>query len=214
VYLPPKFALTPEQTAAALADAGFAQLVSHTVEGMLVTPLPLLYDPGRHALIGHVSRANPHRQAAGAVSVAIFAGPQGYVSPGWYPTKAETGRVVPTWNYEVLVVHGRLRVHDDPAWLREVVTRLTDRYEAGRPRPWRVDDAPADYLRAQLGGIVGIELPVERAEGKAKMSQNQPERNRAGVIAGLTAEGRRDVADRVAAHNAPPHPARADAHTP
>jgi transcriptional regulator len=200
VYLPPKFALRPDQIDAALADAGFAQLVSWTSTGLVVTPLPLLYDADRHALLGHVARGNTHWHAAGAESVAIFTGPQAYISPGWYPTKAETGRVVPTWNYEILNAHGRLRVHDDPDWVLDVVTRLTDRHEAGRARPWRVADAPADFTRTQLRGIVGVELPVERVEAKAKMSQNQPAANRAGVVAGLTAAGESpDVAERVRA---------------
>jgi len=202
VYLPPKFALSPERIDAVLAEAGFAQLVSHTTAGLVVTPLPLLYDAERHALLGHVARANDHWRAAGAESVAIFTGPQAYVSPSFYPTKAETGKVVPTWNYEVLNVYGTLRVHDDPDWLLDLVTRLTDRHEAGRDRPWRVADAPASYTRAQLNGIVGVELPVERVEAKAKMSQNQPARNRAGVITGLAASQSAldaQVSDRVAA---------------
>lgn len=187
MYLPQKFALSPERIDAVLADGGFAQLVSFAPTGLVVTPLPLLYDAGRHALLGHVARGNEHWRAAGAESVAIFTGPQAYVSPGFYPTKTETGKVVPTWNYEVLNVHGTLAVHDDAEWVLDLVTRLTDRHEAGRTQPWRVSDAPASYLRAQLNGIVGVELHVERVEAKAKMSQNQPARNRAGVIAGLAA---------------------------
>jgi transcriptional regulator len=200
VYLPPKFALDPDQIDVALAAAGLAQLVSWTSTGLVVTPLPLLYDADRRALLGHVARGNTHWHADGAESVAIFTGPQAYISPGWYPAKAETGRVVPTWNYEVLNVHGRLRVHDNPDWVLDVVTRLTDRHEAGRAQPWRVADAPADFTRAQLRGIVGVELPVERVEAKAKMSQNQPAANRAGVVAGLTAAGEApDVAERIRA---------------
>ena len=202
MYLPPKFVLTPEHIDAVLADAGFAQLVSHTAAGLVVTPLPLLYDAEKHALQGHVARANGHWRAAGAESVAIFTGPQAYVSPSFYPTKIETGKVVPTWNYEILTVYGTLHIHDDPEWLLDLVTRLTDRHEAGRAQPWRVADAPASYTRAQLNGIVGVELPVERVEAKAKMSQNQPARNRAGVIAGLAASGSAldvEVSERVAA---------------
>ncbi|AKS32141.1 FMN-binding negative transcriptional regulator [Mycolicibacterium goodii] len=202
MYLPPKFALSSERIDAALAQAGFAQLVSHAATGLVVTPLPLLYDVERHALLGHVARANDHWRAAGAETVAIFTGPQAYVSPSFYPTKTETGKVVPTWNYEVLNVYGTLRVHDDPQWLLDLVTRLTDRHEAGRAQPWRVADAPASYTRAQLNGIVGVELTVERVEAKAKMSQNQPPRNRAGVVAGLAASGSAldaEVSERVAA---------------
>lgn len=202
MYIPRKFALTDEQTAAALAEADFAQLVSHTPTGLLVTPLPLMYHRANHSLIGHVSRANPHWHAAGADSVAIFAGPDAYISPGFYATKTETGKVVPTWNYEILNVHGRLIIHDDPEWLLDLVTKLTDRHEAGRPQRWRVTDAPESYTQSQLRGIVGVELGIVKVEGKAKMSQNQPDRNRAGVIAGLrTSAAPLDqlVADRVAA---------------
>ena len=122
MYIPRKFALTDEQTAAALAEADFAHLVSHDPSGLLVTPLPLMYDAGAHSLIGHVSRANPHWRADGAESVAIFAGPHAYISPGFYETKNETGKVVPTWNYEILNVYGRLVIHDDPDWLLHLVT--------------------------------------------------------------------------------------------
>ena len=202
MYIPRKFALTDEQTAAALAAADFAQLVSHHPSGLLVTPLPLIYDESSHSLIGHVSRANPHWHADGAESVAIFTGPDTYVSPNFYATKAETGKVVPTWNYEVLNVYGRLVIHDDPDWVLDLVTRLTNRHEAARPEPWQVTDAPEAYTQSQLRGIVGVELTITKVEGKSKMSQNQPDRNRAGVIAGLReSDVPRDqlVADRVAA---------------
>ncbi|MHC9297126.1 FMN-binding negative transcriptional regulator [Mycobacterium sp. LTG2003] len=204
MYLPPKFALTAEETGAALQQAGFAHLVSYASSGLVVTPLPLLYDSERHSLIGHVARANPHSQAAGAESVAVFAGPQAYVSPGFYATKAETGKVVPTWNYEVLNVYGRLELHDDPEWVLAMVTKLTDRHEQDRPQPWRVTDAPETFTRGQLNAIVGVELPVDRVEAKAKMSQNQPARNREGVIAGLAASDSPSdltVSERVAARN-------------
>jgi transcriptional regulator len=203
MYIPREFSLTDEQTASALAAAEFAQLVSHTpAAGFLVTPLPLIYDQSSHSLIGHVSRANPHWRADGAESVAVFTGPEAYISPSLYATKSETGKVVPTWNYEVLTVYGRLVVHDDVDWLRDLVTRLTDRHESPRPEPWQVTDAPTDFIESQLRGIVGIELAITTVQAKAKMSQNQPDRNRAGVITGLRASiAPRDqlMADRVAA---------------
>ena len=198
MYIPRLFALSDEETEAALTQAEFAQLVTHDASGFLVTPLPLIYD-GR-SLVGHVSRANPHWHADGKESVAIFSGPHAYISPTFYATKAETGKVVPTWNYEILNVHGTLVTHDDPDWVLNLVTRLTDRHEQGRAQPWKVSDAPESYTRAQLRGIVGVELVISKVEGKAKMSQNQPERNRAGVIAGLkesTAQSDQLVADRV-----------------
>ncbi len=203
MYIQPKFALTDEQTAAALALADFAYLVTNGPAGLLVTPLPLIYDKAQHSLVGHVSRANPHWHAGGAESVAIFTGPHTYISPSFYATKAETGKVVPTWNYEVLNVHGRLVIHDDAEWVLNLVTLLTDRHEAHRSEPWHVTDAPESYTQSQLRGIVGLELVIDKVEGKAKMSQNQPERNRDGVVAGLRESDSpqdRLVADRVAAY--------------
>jgi transcriptional regulator len=200
MYIPQKFALSDDETEAALAQAGFAQLVTHDSSGFLITPLPLIYDAARHSLVGHVSRANPHWHADGRESVAIFSGPQAYISPSFYATKAESGKVVPTWNYEVLNVYGRLVIHDDADWVLNLVTMLTNRHEQRRTQPWQVTDAPESYTRAQLRGIVGIELVISKVEGKAKMSQNQPGRNRTGVVAGLKASDEphdQVVADRV-----------------
>ena len=200
MYIPATFALSHAETEAALAQAGFAQLVTHDPSGLMVTPLPLLYDEARHSLIGHVSRANPHWHADSRESVAIFSGPQAYISPSFYATKAETGKVVPTWNYEILSVYGRLVTHDDADWVLNLVTMLTNHHERRRTQPWQVSDAPESYTRAQLRAIVGVERRISKVEGKAKMSQNQPERNRAGVVAGLRAsdEGYDQlVADRV-----------------
>jgi transcriptional regulator len=204
VYIPPKFRLTDDQVVDVLRAAALAHLVTPSPTGLLVTPLPLMYDGQRHSLVGHVARQNPHWREADpdAESVAIFAGPDAYVSPTFYPVKSETGKVVPTWNYETVTVHGHLQVHDDSAWLRGQVTALSDHHEAGRPQPWSVEDAPDHYVAGQLRAIVGIELRIVRWEGKAKMSQNQPERNQRGVIDGLAASDRprdREVAARVAA---------------
>jgi transcriptional regulator len=167
MYIPRQFSLSDEETAAALAHAEFANLVTHDPSGFIVTPLPLIYD-GR-SLIGHVSRANPHWQADGRESVAIFSGPHGYISPSLYATKAETGKVVPTWNYEVLNVHGRLVAHDDADWVLNLVTMLTNRHEQRRAEPWHVTDAPEGYTRAQLRAIVGVEIVISKVEAKAKM---------------------------------------------
>ncbi len=201
MYIPRKFALSDDETAAALAEAGFALLVTHDEAGMMVTPLPMLYDESRHSLVGHVARPNPHWRATGGESVAIFAGPQTYISPSFYATKTETGKVVPTWNYEVLNVYGRLVAHDDPEWVLDLVTMLTNHHESSRAKPWQVTDAPETFTHSQLKAIVGVELVISRVEGKAKMSQNQPERNRTGVVAGLkesSAPADHVVADRVA----------------
>lgn len=155
--------------------------------------LPLLIDPEpapKGSLRGHVARANPlwRRLPEGDV-LAVFQGPQGYVTPSWYPSKREHGQVVPTWNYAAVHVRGPLLVHDDPEWLRGLVSRLTDSQEAGRPQPWGVGDAPADYIERMLGAIVGIEIPVHSIEGKWKVSQNRQAADRAGVAAGLRAAG-------------------------
>ena len=151
--------------------------------------LPLLIDPEplpHGTLRGHVARANPvWRQAEGQEVLAIFQGPQSYVTPSWYPSKRETGQVVPTWNYAVVHAHGQLVVHDDRAWLRALVTRLTDQQEAALATPWHVDDAPAGYLERMLGAIVGIEIPITRLMGKWKVSQNRISADRAGVVEGL-----------------------------
>ncbi|NGX10477.1 FMN-binding negative transcriptional regulator [Mycobacteroides franklinii] len=200
MYVPKNFAMLDEETAAALANVDLAHLVTHDADGYLVTPIPLLYRTATNTLVGHVSRANPHWRRTGP-SVAIFAGPQAYISPSFYATKAETGKVVPTWNYEVLTVHGVLTAHDDPDWVRTLVTELTDRHEQGRDAPWGIDDAPAAFTAAQIRAIVGIELSIDQVEGKKKMSQNQPERNRTGVIEGLRRSDRSSdqyVAERVA----------------
>ena len=198
MYIPRQFALSDGETESALAHASFATLVTHDPSGFLVTPLPLIYDGD--SLIGHVSRANPHWKADGQESVAVFSGPEAYISPSFYATKSETGKVVPTWNYEVLTVYGRLVAHDDPDWVLNLVTRLTNRHEQGRAEPWQVTDAPESYTRAQLRAIVGVQLVISKVEGKAKMSQNQPERNRTGVVAGLKqsdSSADQIVADRV-----------------
>ena len=163
-----------------------------------VTLLPMLHEAapaplGR--LIGHVARANPQwRRLDGAVAaMALFQGGDDYVSPSWYPSKAEHGRVVPTWNYEAVVAWGRLTVLPEPAQILPIVTALTRRHEgaraaAGKGEAWQVGDAPADFVQAQLKGIVGLALVIERLEGKRKLSQNRSEADRAGVFAGLARE--------------------------
>jgi transcriptional regulator len=136
-----------------------------------------------------LSRGNPQGVEDGAQALAIFLGPDAYVSPSWYPTKRETGKVVPTWNYVAVHAYGQLRTFDDPERLLDLVTRLTARHEGPRTQPWAVADAPADFIQSQLKGIVGLELPIERLEGKWKMSQNRPAQDCAGVVDGLDREG-------------------------
>jgi len=165
-------------------DFPFATVVTHSDAGLVANHLPFEM-VGDNLLHGHVARGNELRQADGAEVLLIFRGPDGYISPNWYPSKHETGREVPTWNYAVVHVHGRLRVVEDAAWLRTLLERLTDRHEAGLLAPWKVSDAPADHIEKSLRGIVGLEIAIERIEGKFKLSQNHPEANRLGVIDGL-----------------------------
>lgn len=138
-------------------------------------------------LRGHVARANPLWQeiSDGLPVLAVFNGPDAYISPNFYPTKRETGEVVPTWNFAVVRVHGRLRAIDDVEWVRAFVVDLTNRNEAKQAQPWAVTDAPASYVDMMLGAIVGIELAIDRIEGKFKLSQNRSEADQAGVISGL-----------------------------
>ncbi|HXH83648.1 MAG TPA: FMN-binding negative transcriptional regulator [Candidatus Tectomicrobia bacterium] len=161
--------------------------------GLEANHLPFELDPEPAplgTLRAHVSRANPVWQdvTADVEALVIFQGPQAYVTPAWYETKRESGRVVPTYNYAVVHAYGRLRVVEDRDWLRGLVTRLTDRFEAGRADRWRVTDAPEEFVERMLGGIVGLELPVSRMLGKWKVSQNRPAPDRAGVVRGLRAE--------------------------
>ena len=167
-----------------------AQLVTVGDDGVPdATFLPVLWEGDR--LVGHLARANAHwrRIVAGSPALAIVAGRDTYVSPSWYATKAEHGKVVPTWNYSVVHLRGRIVVHDDPAWVRALVTRLTDRHESSRDEPWAVTDAPSDYIEKNLRPIVGVELVVESVEAKAKLSQNRSDEDRTGVARGLAADG-------------------------
>lgn len=149
--------------------------------------VPFLVDATDRRALAHVARANPlWRSADGATALLIVTGADAYVSPSYYATKRETGRVVPTWNYTAVHAHGTLRVHHDTGWLREQVDRLTDRHEQPRDEPWATTDAPADYVERNLRAIVGIELVVDRLEAKRKLSQNRSADDFAGVVAGLT----------------------------
>ena len=174
-----------------------ATLVTTTAQGLEANHIPLLIDlepTPLGTLRGHVARANPvwHTFDAGRDVLAVFQGPQAYITPSWYPTKAQTGKVVPTWNYAVIHAHGPLKIIDDAEWLRKLVTRLTESQELPRAKPWHVTDAPADYIDTMLKAIVGIEIPVRSMQGKWKMSQNRLPQDRDGVIAGL--ETRSDAA--------------------
>lgn len=193
MYIPEHFAARPQAVAGLLAGLGAADLITVTEDGLVATFLPLLFDPavGEHgALLGHVARNNDQwRRAALGEALVIAHGVDGYVSPSYYASKAEHGRVVPTWNYVTAHVYGTLIVHDDPEWVGDLVRRLTERHEAGREHPWSVDDAPAAYVAGQLRAIVGVELRISRVEAKAKLSQNRPAADIDGVVEGLEGRG-------------------------
>ena len=173
-------------------------LVTAGPDGLVANPVPFLIDPGEGAgtLRAHVARANGQWRELEAVAdcLVVFQGPQDYVTPSWYATKRETGKVVPTWNYATVHAWGRPRVIEDPAWLARQTHDLTRAMEEPRPAPWAVEDAPADYIAGQVRGIVGIEIPIARIQAKWKMSQNRSAADQAGVVAGYRAEGRDDMA--------------------
>ncbi len=189
MYVPAAFAVTdPVEIEAILGRLDFGCLVTHDADGLFASHLPFLYDAERRVLRGHLARANPQwRRAETAEALAIFQGPNAYVSPGWYPSKGEHGRVVPTWNYEVVHVYGRLDWRMDEGWLIGFLAALTDRFERRRAAPWAITDAPVDYVRGLAGAIVGLELQAERVEAKRKLSQNRSEPDRMGVAAALAA---------------------------
>jgi transcriptional regulator len=189
MYLPDMFAVTnPAEIDAILGSSGLGCLVTHGPDGLFASHLPFIYDPAEKTLRGHLAAANPHRGVAGdSEAMVVFQGASAYVSPGFYPSKVEHGRVVPTWNYEATHVHGRLVWHEDRAWLRANVAALTERFERGRDQPWTIDDAPASFIGGMLGAIVGVEVRITRVEAKRKLSQNRNAADRAGVIAGLGA---------------------------
>jgi transcriptional regulator len=192
MYVPPAFR---EDDLAALhgtmRETRLANLVTATAEGVTATPLPLFLVPDEGpygTLYGHLARGNPQwRLPPTNDALALFMGPDAYVSPSWYPSKLEHGKVVPTWNYIAVHAFGPVEFFTDADRLLEVVTRLTNLHEQSRARPWAVTDAPENFVRAQLKGIVGLRLPIARLEGKRKMSQNRSAEDRAGVTAGLTA---------------------------
>jgi transcriptional regulator len=198
VYLPPAFQEDRTDVLhAAIRGSGLATLVTLGPDGLVASHIPLLLEPEPApygTLIGHVARPNPQARGATGPALAIFHGPDAYITPSWYETKRATGKVVPTWNYVAVHATGPISFFDDPERLLEVVTRLTERHESGRAAPWAVSDAPADFVQGMLKGIVGLSIRIERLEGKWKMSQNRPPADRDGVVAGLTAEGQPAVA--------------------
>lgn len=160
----------------------------------MANAIPLLLEaaPGeKGTLRGHLARANPHWKALAETgrALVVFQGPYSYVTPSWYESKKEHGKVVPTWNYVIVQARGVVRIHEDADWLRAHVGALSDAHEEGRSEPWAVADAPESFIASQLKGIVGFEIEIETLEGKWKVSQNRPMPDRAGVVAGLAADG-------------------------
>jgi transcriptional regulator len=200
MYLPDLFHEQDFETIAALIDAHPLAALTRIARGAIVADhLPFLFDAEANVLRAHVARANPLWLDFDSASeaLAIFTGLDHYVTPSWYATKRETGKVVPTWNYEAVHVYGRLRAIDDPKWIRTLLCDLTARQEVARPQPWALEDAPHDFIDAMLKAIVGIELSITRIEAKRKLSENRAAADRAGVIAGLEAE-RGETAERMA----------------
>lgn len=189
MYVPAHFAAPDDALEQLLAAPGAVDLVSSTAAGLTATTLPMLHDPAAGTLTGHLARTNTQwRDTVGPVLV-IVRGPDAYVSPSWYPSKAEHGRVVPTWNYVLAHVHGELVTHEDAGWLAAHVRRLSDVHEQRRAQPWSVDDAPERFTTGQLRAIVGVEVRITRVEAKWKLSQNRSPADAAGVVAGLAADG-------------------------
>ncbi len=195
MYLPPDF---QEERVPVLHDAirqaRLGTLITLGPEGIEASHVPMIVDPEPApfgTLRGHIARANPQwrRAAADVQALAVFLGPDAYITPSWYETKRQTGKVVPTWNYVAVHAYGAVRFFDDAARLLALVTKLTETHESGRAAPWGVSDAPKDYIAGMLKAIVGFELPIARLEGKWKMSQNRPAADRAGVVEGLQREG-------------------------
>lgn len=215
MYLPSQFAVPDDSTLHRLVrEHALGLLVHRSGTGLEADHLPFLLDEGRGprgTLLAHVARANPVWQQVpeGAEVLVVFRGAQGYISPNWYPGKQQTHRYVPTWNYEAVHAHGTLHVRDDEKFVRGVVARLTQRHEAAQPRPWKMGDAPADYIDTLMQHIVGIEVRLTRLEGKRKLNQHHRPEDRQGAIDGLRAQGEAALAQ--AMQEAAPPEKRGDA---
>ena len=209
MYLPAYFKESRTEVLHALMRARpLAALVALGESGLVANHIPVetLSEPAPHGMLrGHIARANPlwREYRPGSEALAIFQGPQVYISPSFYPSKKETGEVVPTWDYAVVHAHGTLRFIEDSDWLRAFVARLTDSHEQSRADPWKVTDAPPPYLEKMLSMIVGFEFSIAGLTGKWKISQNHPTANREGVVKGLSAAGAdsREIASLLAAFN-------------
>ncbi|WP_299868722.1 FMN-binding negative transcriptional regulator [uncultured Hoeflea sp.] len=202
MYQPPGFVETDEDVMRALIAAHpLGLLISASPEGIEANPIPFLVsvNDGATRLRAHLARANQQWKHIrdGASVLVVFQGTDTYVTPSWYRSKAEHGKVVPTWNYAMVQARGNVKVEQNPDWLGVQVRELTDHHEAGRPTPWKVADAPEKFVAAQLRGIVGLDIAVSELTGKWKVSQNRPEADRMGVEAGLAETGEAGMADLV-----------------
>ena len=194
LYVPPAFHVDDvAEIFEHIEQTGLAMLVTNGADGPVISHIPLVLDQERGAhgtLSGHLAKANTHWQTGdtSVAAVAVFPGPDAYISPSWYPSKQEHGRAVPSWNYTVVHARGRLRFTEDASWLRDNVTALSDKHEQGRAQPWAVSDAPDRFIDMQLKSIIGVELEIASLSGKRKLSQNRDAKDIAGVIAGLALE--------------------------
>ena len=200
MYLPAHFAMNDSEAMHRIIRAHpLGTLITHTEAGLDANHVPFEFHPaqGAHGLLtAHVARANPVWQQCGdgLDVLVVFHGPAAYVSPNWYPSKHETHRQVPTWNYEVVHAYGRLTVQDNEKFVRGVVGRLTRHHEASEPKPWKMGEAPPDYIQTMLQAIVGIEVAITRLEGKAKLSQNREDRDRLHAAQNLADLGQTSLA--------------------
>lgn len=203
MYNPAHFALTNQEDLHRIIRAHPLGMLVTSSEGDLdANHIPFEFDPlvGPHGkLTGHVARANPlwQQSPAGTSVLVVFRGSEAYISPNWYPSKHETHRLVPTWNYEVVHVHGRMTIRDDEAFVRGVVARLTRQHEAAEPKPWKMGDSAPDYINGMLQAIVGLEIVIDRLEGKSKLSQNREKRDRLGAADTLVARGESELGQRM-----------------
>lgn len=193
MYLPHHFQMESLQAQHALMGRyPFATLVTVTNGALEANPLPLLLDPhrGHHGVLeGHIARANPLARQPPEKAMALFHGPDSYITPSWYPARRAHGRVVPTWHYLSIQAHGTLRLIEDADWLRDHVYRLTRRFERKQPAPWSINDAPEDYIDGLCRAIVGVELSIEQLTGKHKAAQHKDAATQCAVLEGLLAEG-------------------------
>ena len=198
MYIPKHFEPGDETGQVFLRAINAGHLISYTTSGIVSTFIPVLFQESTKSIVGHLARGNQQWSLETSVDALFIATVNdAYISPSWYATKKEHGKVVPTWDYMMAHVYGKLVIHDDVEWLRGQVSALTEKFESGRDKPWNVADAPEDYVAGQLRAIVGVELEVSRLEISFKMSQNKTKADLEGVIAGLVKDGKVDISNQI-----------------